>query len=289
MPFCLWFTGIPAAGKTTLALETIKQLQSVGVSCSLVDADPIRRHIYPDLGFSEGDRAKNIERLASIASLVLRGGGNACVAAVSPYREARKAALQSIGPSAIELHVHCSKEEAARRDPARKYWASADAYEPSSDSIVLDTMARPSEELGTDILSLLREGGLIPSKGTLFIGRWSPFHMGHKHIIDEAMKEGSVVIGVRATPLTKDDPWTPAETVQMIRAVYPSTYVFICPDISALAVGRTPGYELKSHIPGEDITKISGTEVRELIASNDPRWRDAVPSEVMRYLKKRLL
>ena len=101
-------------------------------------------------------------------------------------------------------------------------------------------------------------------KYNLFIGRWSPFHLGHKTIIDSFVKNGKpVCIAIRES----DDKYPVAVRAGMIRAVYTEEIidglvkVIIIPDIETVVVGRDVGYSLVE-VP-DDIKVISGTEIRK--------------------------
>ena len=101
-------------------------------------------------------------------------------------------------------------------------------------------------------------------KYNLFIGRWSPFHLGHKTIIDSFVKNGKpVCIAIRES----DDKYPVAVRAGMIRAVYTEEIidglvkVIIIPDIETVVVGRDVGYSLVE-VP-DDIKVISGTKIRK--------------------------
>ena len=108
-------------------------------------------------------------------------------------------------------------------------------------------------------------------KYSLFIGKWQPFHKGHKWLIEERLKLGkNVLIGIRDTvhdrkqylKLVRD------AMLQVFRffpnEVNDGTIDFIqLPDIESVNYGRDVGYDIIEHIPPEDIGKISGTDIRE--------------------------
>ncbi len=98
-------------------------------------------------------------------------------------------------------------------------------------------------------------------KYNLFIGRWSPFHNGHKYIIDSFVDNGKpVCIAVRDS----DEMYPVSLRMAMIRAVYPDeekVKIIVIPDIETVCVGRKVGYSLVE-VP-ENISIISGTDIRE--------------------------
>jgi bifunctional enzyme CysN/CysC len=118
----LWLTGLPAAGKTTLAGLLHRRLTAMGRKSYVLDGDVVRRGLSRDLGFSEADRAENVRRIAEVAKLMADAGLIAIVALISPYREERRKA-RALMPEGrfIEIFVDTPLEEAERRDPKGLY------------------------------------------------------------------------------------------------------------------------------------------------------------------------
>ncbi|MBW2965638.1 adenylyl-sulfate kinase [Candidatus Woesearchaeota archaeon] len=114
----------------------------------------------------------------------------------------------------------------------------------------------------------------------LFIGRWQPFHNGHKYIIDKAIEQGeNVCIAIRNTEISEKNPYTVAQRIEMIRRVYgDKVSSVVIPDIKSINIGRKVGYDVNRVDPPADIEKISGTNVR---AGKD----DNVHPEVADYIK----
>ncbi len=95
--FCIWITGLPASGKSTL-LEALRYLfLREGIYVTAFDGDETRRWISNDLGFSREDRMENIRRASVLAGEIVRHGGIAICAYVSPYNSARELARSIIG------------------------------------------------------------------------------------------------------------------------------------------------------------------------------------------------
>jgi len=117
-------------------------------------------------------------------------------------------------------------------------------------------------------------------KYALFIGRWQPFHNGHKYLIDEALAKGeNVCVAIRDTEISEHNPYGSEHRVEMIRRVYGDKVgIIVIPDISSINIGRNVGYEVNRIDPPPDIGKISGTNVR---AGKDGN----VPPEVAEYIK----
>lgn len=121
----IWFTGLSASGKSTLAGMLVRQLEAEDErAVTLLDGDIIRRFLSKGLSFSREDRDENIRRIGFVASLVARHGGIAVVAAISPYRQARAEArrlVEEAGGLFLEVHVATSLAVCAERDPKGLY------------------------------------------------------------------------------------------------------------------------------------------------------------------------
>jgi sulfate adenylyltransferase len=119
---CIWFTGLPCAGKTTLAQRLTEDLESLGRQVVLLDGDEIRKHLSADLGFSSGDRHTNVLRVAAKAREIVESGGIAICALVSPYARSRNAARELVGdPKFIEVYVNTPPETCEERDVKGMY------------------------------------------------------------------------------------------------------------------------------------------------------------------------
>src|SRR6266851_3769760 len=121
--FVLWFTGLSAAGKTTLGSLVARELEERGLTVDVLDGDVIRTHLSKGLGFSKEDRDTNIERIGWVASRLARAGAVVIVSAISPYRDARRnaRALVEEHSSFVEVYVATSLDECERRDPKGLY------------------------------------------------------------------------------------------------------------------------------------------------------------------------
>ena len=93
----LWFTGLSASGKTTLAFELEQRLFKKGYQVYVLDGDNIRHGLSADLGFSPGDRGENIRRIGEVAALFADAGYIVIPAFISPYRRDRELARQAAG------------------------------------------------------------------------------------------------------------------------------------------------------------------------------------------------
>jgi adenylyl-sulfate kinase len=123
----IWFTGLPAAGKTTLAQAALRRLQAAGVAGTLLDGDALRRTVSADLGYDRASREEQARRAARRALEVVTDGGVALVALVSPYAAARDAARtlhERAGAAFVEVWVSTPALVCRARDP-RGLWARA--------------------------------------------------------------------------------------------------------------------------------------------------------------------
>ncbi|MEK9767559.1 MAG: cytidyltransferase [Betaproteobacteria bacterium] len=106
-------------------------------------------------------------------------------------------------------------------------------------------------------------------KYSLFIGRWQPWHEGHRWLIDQRLHEGkNVCVAIRDVAITPREPWTAEEVKENIEKElsdlikWERVKVIIIPDIESVNYGRGVGYEIIEHFPPEDVKKISATEIR---------------------------
>ena len=172
--FCVWFTGLSAAGKSTTAEILTALLQEHGRQVTVLDGDIVRTHLSSGLGFSKDDRDANVRRIGFVASEIVRHHGAVVCAAVSPYRAARNDVRNMVGAdSFIEVFVDTPLGECERRDTkglyakARKgelpnFTGIDSPYEPPLDpELVVETVAASAEDNAYRILDYLRARGWI--------------------------------------------------------------------------------------------------------------------------------
>ena len=173
--FTLWFTGLSGAGKTTISHIVETSLRDRGSRIEVLDGDVVRENLSKGLGFSKEDRDTNIRRIAFVADLLSRNGVPVITAAISPYREIRDEARETMGERFIEVFVKASVEVCAERDvkglyekafkgEIKEFTGVSDPYEPPlNPELTLDTEHESAEESAGKILSLLEERQLIPA------------------------------------------------------------------------------------------------------------------------------
>ena len=141
----IWFTGLPASGKSTISAAVEGRLVREGRAAYRLDGDNLRHGVCGDLGFTAEDRDQNVRRTAEVARLFADAGVVALVSVVSPYESARRAARElheRDGLRFVEVFVNTPIEECERRDPKGLY-ARARAGQLSGFTGVDDPYERP--------------------------------------------------------------------------------------------------------------------------------------------------
>lgn len=122
IPCCYWLTGLPAAGKTTLATSFGIVLRNRGIATYTLDGDVMREGINRDLGYTRDDRAESSRRVSEFAAHFVDAGFVVVVALVSPYAADRQRARERIGPSRFfEVFVDATRGTCIERDPKGLY------------------------------------------------------------------------------------------------------------------------------------------------------------------------
>ena len=174
----IWFTGLPASGKSTVAVAVERALVESGRIAYLLDGDNLRHGLSDDLGFSPGDRTENIRRVGHLTRLLADAGVVALASLVSPLKSDRETA-RALSDAAklpfIEVHIATSLAECEKRDPKGLYararngelkgLTGVDApYEPPEHAdLVLDTAGADIDDLAARVIALLDERSPRPS------------------------------------------------------------------------------------------------------------------------------
>jgi adenylylsulfate kinase len=170
----LWFTGLSACGKSTVANTVDHFLYSSDKHSYVLDGDNIRHGLNKNLGFSAEDRTENIRRIGEVAKLFCDAGVLALTAFISPYRDDRDKvrALLEEGEF-VEIYVKASIETCEKRDPKGLYkkarageikdftGISAPYEEPLNPELVLDADKKGVGELAMEVVTYLEVNGYL--------------------------------------------------------------------------------------------------------------------------------
>jgi len=175
--FCLWFTGLPSAGKSTIAEIVIAELQRRNVKVEMFDGDVVRTHLSKGLTFSKEDRDTNIRRIGFVCNLLTRNGVNAIAAAISPYKNIRDENRKMItddGGTFIEVYISTPVEvcevrdvkglyKKARAGQLKGFTGVDDPYEPPHNpEIEIKTSNETPNDSAQTILKYLEKNDFIP-------------------------------------------------------------------------------------------------------------------------------
>lgn len=243
--------GLPGAGKTYLARELQKHLKYSAV----IDGDDVRNMYGNDLGFSMQDRITQAQRMAKLAESMADWAGYVIASFVCPTEETRKA-------FGADYTIYVKNPE----DRPSKYKDTIDVFEEpyGADHIVNSDDARHHSFIIVKIITDF----IFEQPTTMFVGRFQPFHEGHKQLILKGMEEDETSqawIGVRTMSRNESNPFSFSEIENMIYDSLKGHKVLVqkVPNISMIAYGRDVGYKVqKIYLPTE-VEKISGTEIRK--------------------------
>ena len=167
-PRCLWLTGLPGSGKSTVANLLEKRLVAEGRHTFVLDGDNVRHGLNRDLGFTEADRVENIRRVAEVARLMVDAGLIVIVSFISPYRSEREYARGLFEPGDFrEVFVDAPLATCEARDPkglyararrgeVRNFTGVSSPYEPpEAPDLRLDTATEAPERCVERVLESL--------------------------------------------------------------------------------------------------------------------------------------
>ena len=173
----VFFTGLPGAGKSTLAQALAGVLERAGRKVTLLDGDEVRRLLSSELGYSREHRDLNVMRIGYVAAEVARHGGIAICAQIAPYAKARAEVRRRASTAGGFFLVHVATPLAVceRRDPKGHYAKAragllsgftgvSDPYEPPIDAeITIDTQDCSPIDAANAIVARLRDDGWLDS------------------------------------------------------------------------------------------------------------------------------
>jgi len=172
--FTLWFTGLSASGKSTLAERVRDILLERGMKVEVLDGDEVRTNLSKGLGFSKEDRDTNIRRIGWVCHLLTRNDVVAVAAAISPYRAIRDENRRLIGRF-VEVYCQCDLDTLKGRDPKglyekalngeiKNFTGVSDPYEaPEKAEVVVNTASEDIDASVNRIIATLEQLSYIPA------------------------------------------------------------------------------------------------------------------------------
>ncbi|PBC71811.1 adenylylsulfate kinase [Streptomyces sp. TLI_235] len=171
----VWLTGLPSAGKTTLAFALAERLRAEGHRVEVLDGDEIREFLSKGLGFTKEDRHTNVTRIGFVAEKLASNGVKVLAPVIAPYADSRTAVRErhaANGTDFLEIHVATPVELCAERDVKGLYAKQAageisgltgvdDPYEaPQNPELRLQTQGRAVAESAAELHAFLTTRGL---------------------------------------------------------------------------------------------------------------------------------
>ncbi|WP_193525011.1 adenylyl-sulfate kinase [Streptomyces malaysiensis] len=172
----VWLTGLPSAGKTTIAYALAERLRGEGRRVEVLDGDEIREFLSAGLGFSREDRHTNVQRIGFVAEVLASHGVTVLVPVIAPYEDSREAVRkrhQREGTAYLEVHVATPVDVCSERDVKGLYAKQAageisgltgvdDPYEaPADPDLRIETHRNSVQESAAEVRVLLSERGLL--------------------------------------------------------------------------------------------------------------------------------
>jgi adenylylsulfate kinase len=170
----IWFTGLSASGKSTIAHHLEKVLYDMNCSTYVFDGDNVRHGLCGDLGFSADDREENIRRIGEMVKLFVDAGIIAITAFISPYRADRMKIRDLVGKDRFfEIHVDCPIDVCAERDKKgiyekakagiiKNFTGISAPYEPPKDpTLVIKSDSTEAVEAAKKVLELMKKNKII--------------------------------------------------------------------------------------------------------------------------------
>lgn len=245
--------GLPGAGKTTLAKALAPRLNAVHFN-----ADEIRQNINKDLGFSEADRIEQARRIGWLCDQVVKTGCFAVADFICPTPEAR-AAFTASGAAFI---VWVDRISTGRFEDTNRLFVPPDPHD-------VRVLPEGSPEHWAEQIAQRVRPIFDPKKPTaLFVGRYQPFHEGHRALITEGLRRvGQVCIAVRDTSGTDEKnpfgfEYVRARIEHSLREFEGRFTVMPLPNITNVFYGRSVGYTVERIELDAAVEAISATETR---------------------------
>jgi hypothetical protein len=258
MPKKILIMGLPGAGKTTLAKELAPRLNAVHFN-----ADAVRAHVNKDLGYSEVDRIEHAARMGWLCDQVARVGGYAIADFICPTPKTRDAFLR--GGEAFVIFM--DRIQTGAFPDTNRMFMRPEHYD-------LRVTADRSPEYWAEQAMMRLRPVFDPKKPTaLFIGRYQPFHDGHRALIVEGIKRvGQACIAVRTTEGIDDKNPFHFEYIKSriehgLREFEGRFTVVSLPNITHVFYGRDVGYVVERITLDEATENISATNLRKKLST----------------------
>lgn len=271
-----WFTGQPGSGKTTLAQALKEHLRERFRQAVMLDGDEWR-DVLVNTDYTPEGRRRNVRSAQRMAQKLVDDGIYAICAFVSPHKAVRDE-LKALAPVA-EIYLTTTATR------GREQYFVKDYEPPGDDALHLDTT---DISIGECIHEIMRrwplpetqvvrpaDRGKARDGFALFIGRWQPWHDGHRWLIDRVLLRGKkVCIAVRDVPRSESNPFSLEEVMTVVRKQFQREIaegmvtVIPVPDIDSVNIGRRVGYDIIEHWPPPDVENISATEIRRQLLTS---------------------
>ncbi len=175
----VWLTGLPSAGKTTIAAALARRLRVARRAVEILDGDAVRAVLSPELGYSRADRDANVARIGWVAHLLARNGVLVLASVVSPFAAARDGVRELHGRVDVpffEIHVATPVEVCAERDVKGLYARQragglsgvtgtgdrdGEYQPPPAPELRIDTTARSVDDVVDELIALLHKENLL--------------------------------------------------------------------------------------------------------------------------------
>lgn len=281
----IWLFGLPCSGKTTLAKAVIEKYPFF----VHLDGDIVRKGLNSDLGFSMEDRAENLRRAKETAKILNQQGINVICTFITPTNEIRK----EISKDFYCLWVECDSnlQTCIKRDVKGMYKKALAGELPNftgveqrydsgrqkyailinTDDVPVSDSLKQLED-STDCFehytnpTYYYQDSMQKERHLSFIGRWNPFHNGHKYIIQKKLEDNPdlpVLIYVRDTSFDTSASLRAEEVRKWLKENHIRGTICIIPDIKGVYIGRKVGYEVERIEVPKEIFEISGTKIRQ--------------------------
>ena len=243
--------GLPGSGKTTLAEILVRKLKA-----SWFNADAVRQDIYSELGFSESDRLKHARRMGKLCEWSSMGGNYSIADFICPTQETRDAFN-------ADFTIWVDRISEGRYEDTNKMFK-----EPTDYNIRLTDGT--AEEWADEVCSKLNETEKWNNQAptALLIGRYQPFHVGHKTLVAESIKRsGQCCIALRDVGGIDDS--NPYDFEKVKSEIYAACIEFgdkikvvELPNITDIFYGRGVGYNIEQLELSKELQSVSATKIR---------------------------